>query len=367
MSFTFLYNESLMMSHNYTITPQQSRLRCYKRALREELRHTTTNAELRVCPINHPRILEYKARILGGRSQVREFADWTWFLLKDYGPQKRCLSLGSGIGRVEKYLIKIGFTANFETIEINPRHNVMSRNMDSRIDAREGDLNFVELKSNTYDFVLCHGILHHLINHEHVLYQINQSLKPNGLLLIYEYVGESRCQFTEERLTYLRGMFPDFKLRNVPVWKVDGFEAIRSFDLLGLIEAQFGPSCERMVNYGSVFVPLVICNWPAAQRQMERIVELDAEISQRGELSPCYHMGVYRKSDAMPPKVVPWTDEELKARLCPPITGISQRLARLGNSVKNTVRLRTRLRSLQSHLWPPETQVDSRNGRISHS
>lgn len=331
------------MSHNYTIAPQQSRLRCYKRALREELRHTTTNVEPGVCPINHPRILEYKARILGGRSQVSEFADWTWFLLKEYGPKKRCLSLGSGIGRVEKYLIKIGFAANFETIEINPRHNVVSRNIDSRIDAREGDLNFVELKSNTYDFVLCHGILHHLINLEHVLDQINQSLKPNGLLLIYEYVGENRWQFTEERLICLREMFPDFKLKNVPVWKADGFESIRSFDLLGLIEAQFGPSRERMVNYGSVFFPLVTCNWSAAQYQMERIVKLDAEVSQRSERPPCYHMGVYRKSNADPSRATAWSDEELERRLFPPLAA-PQRLARIGNRVKNTVRLRTRLR-----------------------
>lgn len=150
------------MSHNYTITPQQGSLRCYKRAVREELRHTITNAELGVCPINHLRILEYKARILGGRSQVSEFADWTWFLLKEYGPKKACLSLGSGIGRVEKYLIEIGFAPRFKTIEINLRHNKMARNMDSRICPIEGDLNFVELKPAAYDFILCHGILHHL-------------------------------------------------------------------------------------------------------------------------------------------------------------------------------------------------------------
>lgn len=337
------------MSHNYTITPQQSRLRCYKRALREELRHTTTNVELGVCPINHPSILEYKASILGGRSQVSDFADWTWFLLKEYGPKKRCLSLGSGIGRVEKYLIKIGFTASFETIEINKQHNKMARNTDSHICPNEGDLNFVELKSNTYDFVLCHGILHHLINHERVLDQINQSLKPNGLLLIYEYVGENRWQFTEERLICLREMFPDFKLNNVPVWKADGFESIRSFDLLGLIEAQFGSSCERMVNYGNVFFPLVACNWSAAQSQLERILKLDAEVSQRSALPPCYHMGVYHKSNADSSRATPWTDEQLKRRLFPPLP-VPQRLGRIGNRVRGTVRLRTRLHSLSSKL-----------------
>lgn len=349
------------------ITIQQSKSHFYTQALKQELSSKSTEQTLEKSPINHPRILEYKGRILGNRSHVADFADWTEFLLKEYGPKQTCLSLGSGIGRVERYLIHIGFAPRFEAIEINLRHNKMARNTDSHICPHEGDLNFVELKPVAYDFILCHGILHHLINQEHILWEINNALKPDGLVLIYEYVGEDRWQFSEARMNCLREMFPGVKLKNIPVWSVKGFESVRSSDLLGSIKYQFAGSCERSVNYGGVFFPLVICNWPAAQCQMERIVELDAEISQRGELSPCYHMGVYRKSDKMPPKVVPWTNEELKARLCPPITGIFQRLARLGNSVKNTVRLHTRLRSLQSHLWPPETQVDSRNGRISHS
>lgn len=337
------------MRRKYVITPKQSHLRCYRKALKEELRQTFTEEAKKRAPHNHPRILEYKGRILGGRTQVSDFADWTEFLFEKYGPKQTSLSLGSGIGRVEKYLIQIGFTPRFEAVELNPRHNVMARNAEERINAREGDLNFVELKSNTYDFILCHGILHHLINLEHVLEQINRALKPHGLLLIYEYVGEDRMQFSEAHLSFLREMFPGVKLKNPPIWRFSGFESVRSGSILGLLKAQFGDACEKSVNYGGVYYPLIVCNTRAAKKQIERIVQMDAEVSQRGEIPPCYHMGVYRKSNAVISQPKPWTDEDLKTKLCPSMSALQQ-LVRIGARVRCRVRLRTRLRSLLLHL-----------------
>jgi SAM-dependent methyltransferase len=339
----------MTMNRNYVITPQQSRLWFYEKAIKEEIQHLHTEESKKRQPHNHPRLLEYKGRILGGRLQVSDFADWTEFLLKEYGPKQNCLSLGSGIGRVERYLLSIGFATRFETIELSPIHNEMIMKVNSRIDAREGDLNFVELKPNTYDFILCHGVLHHLINLEHIIEQINHALKPDGRLLIYEYIGEDRWQFSEAQLSRLRRMFPNIKLNNIPVWRVNGFEAVRSSDLLELITKQFGQVCERSVNYGGVFFPLIICNWLAAKRNIERIVEIDVEVSRSNELPPCYHMGIYRKSNVVIPQAIPWTDEQLKVKLLP-LMSTPQRLMRIGWNVKNMIRLRTRLRSLISHL-----------------
>jgi SAM-dependent methyltransferase len=337
------------MHRKYVITPRQSGLRSYRKALKEELRSALSEESLKRCPINHQRILDYKARVLGGRSWTNDFADWTEFLLKEYGPKQTSLSLGSGLGRVERYLIKIGFTPSFKAIELNPRCNIMAMDAEERIKAREGDLNFIELEPKTYDFILCHGILHHLINLEHVLEQINCGLKTDGLLLIYEYVGESRWQFSETRLSHLREIFPDMNLKKLPIWKIPGFESIRSGEILGLIKTQFGDTCEKSVNYGGVFFPLIVCNWQAAKKQIKRIVELDAEVSQLNEIPPCYHMGVYHKSTAVLPQPVPWTDEQLKAKLFPSMT-VFHRVGRINMNIRNRIRLRTRLRSLLSHL-----------------
>lgn len=303
---------------NYTINIEQARSRCYLRALQEEIMagSQADESSLKRIRINHPEILSYKARILGHRNSYKEFVDWTHFLVTDYGPCERCLSLGSGIGRVEKYLVTAGFTDKMETIELCADENEAIRLKDSKIATESGDLNFIDLEPNSYDFILCHGVLHHLINLEHVLYQINRGLKRDGLVLIYEYVGENRWQFNETRFSFLRKNFPSLSFRQRPVWKIDGFESVRSDELYGLIQKQFGNSCERAVSYGGVYFPfLILCTTPEADVHIGRVLELDEKVSNEGALAPCYHMGLYRKNDSFMIPAKRWSDDELESRL----------------------------------------------------
>jgi SAM-dependent methyltransferase len=331
------------MAENYVITPEQSRLPCYLRAIRQECLGAVPIEMLDRYPLSHPEIAAYKASLLGGRNDGTNYAGWTNFLLEEYGRMDRCLSLGSGSGRVEKHLIEIGFANRFESIDLSHAYNKIARNAEANFHAKQGDLNFCQFPKQEYDFVLCHGILHHLINLEHVLSQINDTLKRDGILLIHEYVGENRWQFTERRLNLLAEMFPSIKLKNLPIWSVDGFESIRSADLLNLIEMQFGATCERSVSYGSVLFPLVSCNWRDAREQLSSIIEADRRVSKQLTLQPCDHIGVYRKNDVPATHAVPWTDSELIARLDPWIPP-TQRPVQLLNKLRLKVRFRSRLR-----------------------
>lgn len=337
------------MAENYVITPEQSRLPCYRRAIKQECLHAIPIEVLDYYPLSHPEIAAYKASLIGRGSDGSHYAGWADFLLEEYGPMQRCLSLGSGSGRVEKHLIEIGFAKRFESIDLSHAHSAIARNAGGTVDAQEGDLNFCRFPKQAYDFILCHGILHHLINLEHALSQINDALKPEGVLLIHEYVGENRCHFTEHRLKLLSEMFPAIKLRNPPIWTVDGFEAIRSADLLSLIERQFGATCQRSVNYGGVLFPLIVCNWPDVRRQLSRIIETDKRVSKERTLEACDHIGVYRKNDAPAPRAVPWTDKELIARLDPWIP-LSQRPVLWWNKLRLKIHLRSRLRAYYAKL-----------------
>lgn len=330
------------MSAAYTITPEQGRLRCYADALRQEHLHDNPLELVQRFSLSNPKIDQYKARLLGWRADSDEFGAWTGFLMKNYGPHKTCLSLGSGTGRVEQYLLKTGFASQFDAIELSDKLNAAVDQTQSRIDARQGDLNFCELPANTYDFILCHQILHHLINIEHVLDQINNALVPSGLLLVSEYVGENRWQFTEDRLSYLRGKFPDIPLGRVPHWRVDGFESIRSADLRGLIKAQFSDSCERCVDFGGAYFPYTVSSWARAKTSLDKILEQDEIVSKQNILPPCYHIGLYRKSRAPAVKAIPWADEDLHRRLVPEVRGI-ERLHKLADTLRKRVRLRSRL------------------------
>jgi SAM-dependent methyltransferase len=331
---------------NYTITPEQAASSWYEQALQYELfaGKNSDLSSLERSSINHPAILEYKGRILGNRHKVSEFADWTEFLLRDFGPKSRCLSLGSGLGRVENYLMRIGFTDRFEAIELCADENELQQIDKSKATVKKGDLNFTELPPERYDFVLCHGVLHHLINIEFVLDQVNKTLKPDGLLLIYEYVGETRWQFMPQRMQFLRAKFPHLTFRVPLPCEIKGFESVRSADLLGLIRVQFGESPLKGADYGGVYFPFVICSKSRNDDDLTRAIELDMEVSQQRLLSPCYHMGVYRKSRLKACIATPWKDEELQAKLGPKCSLPDRlltrlRMSRLGSAVRSAKRL----------------------------
>jgi len=304
---------------NLAITPDQAASVWYQKALQYELfvgRASNPN-DIKNSGINHPEILAYKGRILGNRSSVAEYADWTEFLLRDFGPRKHCLSLGSGLGRVEQYLMRIGFTERFEAIELCANENELLRFDSEKVNVLKGDLNFTELAENSYDFILCHGVLHHLINLEYILDQINRALKADGILMIYEYIGETRWQFTDERMNFVRSRFPHLKMRVPRPWEVRGFESVRSGDLMELLTNQFGAGVERSVSYGGVFFPLVICAPGRSDNDIRAAVEADAIVSANGAVPPCYHMGIYRKSERPATIARKWSDSELRDRVTP--------------------------------------------------
>lgn len=337
------------MTENYVITPEQSRLPCYRRAIKQECMHAASVEMLAYYPLSHPEIAAYKAALLDRKIDGTHYAGWADFLLEQYGPREKCLSLGSGSGRVEMHLVEIGFARRFESIDLSHDHSAVAQNTEALGDAIQGDLNFCRFPKQEYDFILCHGILHHLINLEHALGQINDALKPDGILLIHEYVGENRCQFTEHRMKLLAEMFPSIKLRNPPIWAVDGFEAVRSAELLDLIKRQFGSTCQKSVNYGGVLFPLILCNWPEARKQLGRIIEADKRVSKERTLEVCDHIGVYRKNDAPAPRAVPWTDGELMTLLDPRVP-LTQWPAQWWKRLRLRIRLRSRLRLYYAHF-----------------
>lgn len=304
----------------YTITQEQAKRNSYIRTLHDEIvqwGNVDENA-LNSLRVNQPEILTYRKKMIGQNSPVSEYADWTYFLLTEYGPRKRCLSLGSGVGRVEKYLVKIGFAEKMETFELCADANESVRLKDAKIDTQVADLNFIELPPDSYDFILCHCVLHHLINLEHVLRMINIALKKDGLFLVYEYVGETRWQFTKQRLDFLRRMFPGQEFQCLPLWAFSGFEAIRSGEILELLQEQFGDTCKRSAGFGGIYYPFLNCLKSKDDIQIDHVIELDEKVAREGTFPPCYYIGLYGKSNNPGVPARRWSDDELDSRLISP-------------------------------------------------
>ena len=65
---------------------------------------------------------------------------------------------------------------------------------------RINDLETFEFKKKYYDIIVFDMILHHIKNVGNILEKVKYSLKNDGLLLINEYVGPNRFQYTKEQL-----------------------------------------------------------------------------------------------------------------------------------------------------------------------
>lgn len=305
----------------YVISPRQASTPVYQKTLARELAvgESVSVEDLEKNRINARPILNYKAKVLGGKPVANEYADWLDYVIEHYGPRTRCLSLGSGLGRVEDYLVRKGFTSKIESIELCAEVNSALRIDNDRVAVLAGDLNFVELPEAAYDFIVCHGVLHHLINLEFVLGQIRKALKPDGIFLVYEYVGETRWRFSEQRMAYLRAAFPTVRFSVPHRSSIEGFESVRSADLLSLIELYFGEHCDFSRSYGGVYFPFVTCTNGRFDGLLERVVEIDEIATGQKAVAPCYHMGIYRGGATRRAQVVPWTDQDLVRELSPPV------------------------------------------------
>ena len=144
----------------------------------------------------NPLLRGYQNELITGDAK----RDWAPYVLERYGPFATGCSLGSGLGQTEEEFIANGKFTSFVCYDVSAdalkkMEGTLSKHPGIRCEFKTADLNFMELPENHYDFILCNNILHHLINLEHVLYQISKALTPNGKLVIRDYIGEDRFQW----------------------------------------------------------------------------------------------------------------------------------------------------------------------------
>jgi len=300
---------------NYCITPIQAKGRHYRSTLEEELfiGKSESLEDLKNNPINQPEILEYKASILGGKTQCTCYEDWVDFIIEKYNYKKKSLSIGGGLGRIEKYFLDHSFTSKIDIIEICAEVNTEMRIKDPKIINLTGDLNFIVLPDNEYDFIICHGVLHHIINIEHLLSQINKALKADGIILFYEYIGCDRWSFPIETINMLRKAFPHLHFKSPKMPR--GFESVRSSAILPIMNTFFGAHLDCTVSYGGIYFPFLFCADKYSKEDLWQALKLDRLSINDPKILPCYHMGVYKKTNSIMIKAPKWSDEDIKIKL----------------------------------------------------
>jgi SAM-dependent methyltransferase len=118
----------------------------------------------------------------------------------------------------------------------------MDQGFPDRLETRQEDLNFVTLPAEAYDLVVANSCLHHLVNLEHVAFQINRCLTRDGFFFMQDVVAESRFQFSEEKKRLFEAYVDATRTeRDPPVpirwpdrehWTYSPFESVRSGEIL---------------------------------------------------------------------------------------------------------------------------------------
>ncbi len=119
----------------------------------------------------------------------------------------RLISLGSGLSHYEIELAKYSNFAEIICVDIAENRMLEAESKANKLNLKNikfvcEDFNNYKIPKEYFDIVFFHASLHHFDNiHDFVASTIKNSLKPDGLLVINEYVGATRLQFPKHQIT----------------------------------------------------------------------------------------------------------------------------------------------------------------------
>ena len=194
------------------------------------------------------------------------------------GPFRTTLVLGCGDGRSERSAFEKGLLERVVGVDLSQRALKKAAELSRQAgiphaEYREADLNDLPDDLGSFHLILAPASLHHVQELEGALDWISRHLDADGIFALGEYVGPSRFQWTAKQIEMTRevlDLIPQpFKLFangevKTGAWQpteqeiidVDPTEAVRSGEILGLVERRFDV-IERIDLGGGLLFPLL--------------------------------------------------------------------------------------------------------------
>jgi SAM-dependent methyltransferase len=275
---------------------------------------------------------------LNRRSSGRETCDWmTWFLghyvakRRLFGGGRRFLVLGCGSGWLERRIAEWPAAGAIDAQDVaeGAVHAAAAQARQlglEQIGYQVGNLDRDSLPVREYDVVVAHSVIHHVERLEHALDQIARSLRRGGLLVLNEYVGPARLQYTDRQLElvnevmarlparYRRSavMGEVYPHRDRPdrdyLVRVDPSESVRSDEILALVEERFDVLYRADLG-GALLQPLLydlVQNFddddPYDAALLRTLCALEGLLVDHGVLAPDYVFLVARPRGAPTPR-----------------------------------------------------------------
>ena len=137
------------------------------------------------------------------------------------------LSLACGTGRREVQWAKVADFARIDAFDISPSRIAAARklakdeNLDDIISFQVGDVLKMRFVPNEYDVVFVEQALHHFSPLDEIIAKIYDALAPNGYLILNEYVGPNRFQWTDKQLEIANNLLSSIPERYRKIWRTN--------------------------------------------------------------------------------------------------------------------------------------------------
>jgi ubiquinone/menaquinone biosynthesis C-methylase UbiE len=120
----------------------------------------------------------------------------------------KLLSVACGVGNREIRLAESGHFNEVLGIDLSPdfindANKKVAEKKLQNISFKQADFYSFPLEADYYDVILFHSALHHFKNIEQVAQRVIVAIKDDGLLVLNEYVGKNRLQFTSRQLSLM--------------------------------------------------------------------------------------------------------------------------------------------------------------------
>ena len=210
------------------------------------------------------------------------------------------LSLGCGRGYNERAWVKLADFARIEGLDISEEavrqatRAAHDEGFAEIISYSVADLQQADLGSDRYHVVFAKQALHHFSPLEPLLQRVNKCLKPGGFLIVDEFVGPCRFQWTDRQLEIVNAMLailPEkyrvnswhdgIKRRHIKPSRLsmilkDPSEAVESDRIIPLLESTF--DVIELRDYGLTILNLlfdgIAHNFLGHDSQTQRLIEL---------------------------------------------------------------------------------------------
>jgi ubiquinone/menaquinone biosynthesis C-methylase UbiE len=234
----------------------------------------------------------------------------------------RMLSLGSGPGGIELALARKAPEATISCVDLNPSLVQLGQQRadEERLNVtfKSADLNVLKLPSREYDVVFCHASLHHVLELEHVIHEIEQSLRDQGELITVDVSTPNGYLMRAETRDIVRNLFrmlpARFRINHTgyaaprvdeEIWEVDtsqaSMECIRSEDIIPMLAGTFQlrhfvpyfSLCRRF--FDTMYGPNYDLTRPLDAAILNFLWELDVHYLAAKKLEPETFFGIYQR------------------------------------------------------------------------